>query len=56
MLPLDARAQQSTKVYRIARLHPLWLVAELTERSSNQYWRELFQEIRRLGYVEERTW
>ena len=56
MLPLVARAQQSTKVYRIAILHPLWPVAELTERSSNQYWRELFQEIRRLGYVEERTW
>jgi putative tryptophan/tyrosine transport system substrate-binding protein len=52
MLPFSARAQQSTKVYRIAILHPLWPVAELTERSSNQYWRELFQEIRRLGYVE----
>ena len=41
MLPRAARSQQSTKVYRIARLHPLWPVAELTERSSNQYWREL---------------
>ncbi len=52
MLPLSARAQQSTKAYRIAILHPLWPVAELTDRSSNRYWRELFQEIRRLGYVE----
>jgi ABC-type uncharacterized transport system substrate-binding protein len=51
-LPLSARAQQSTKAYRIAILHPLWPVAELTDRSSNRYWRELFQEIRRLGYVE----
>jgi putative tryptophan/tyrosine transport system substrate-binding protein len=52
MLPLSARAQQSTKAYRIAILHPLWPVAELSDRSSNRYWRELFQEIRRLGYVE----
>jgi putative ABC transport system substrate-binding protein len=52
MLPLVARAQQSTKVHRIAILHPLWPVAELTEASSNRFWRELFQEIRRLGYVE----
>jgi putative tryptophan/tyrosine transport system substrate-binding protein len=51
-LPLSARAQQSTKVYRIAILHPLWPVAELTESSSNRFWRELFLEIRRLGYVE----
>jgi len=55
MLPLSARAQQSTKAYRIAILHPLWPVAELTDRSSNRYWRELFQEIRRLGYVEVRN-
>jgi putative ABC transport system substrate-binding protein len=52
MLPFSARAQQSTKVYRIAILHPLWPVAELTESSSNRFWRELFLEIRRLGYVE----
>ncbi|MEH2592884.1 ABC transporter substrate-binding protein [Bradyrhizobium sp. AZCC 1721] len=52
MLPLSARAQQSTKAYRIAILHPLWPVAELTASSSNRYWRELFLEIRRLGYVE----
>jgi putative tryptophan/tyrosine transport system substrate-binding protein len=52
MLPLSARAQQSTKVYRIAIVHPSWPVAELTESSSNRFWRELFLEIRRLGYVE----
>jgi putative ABC transport system substrate-binding protein len=52
MLPLGARAQQSTKMYRIAIVHPLWPVAELTETSSNRFWRELFLEIRRLGYVE----
>ena len=52
MLPLVAPAQQSTKVYRIATVHPLWPVAELTESSSNRFWRELFLEIRRLGYVE----
>ena len=31
LLPLSARAQQSTKVYRIAILHPSHPVAELTE-------------------------
>ena len=50
MLPLIARAQQSTKVYRIAILHPSRPVAELTEVT--QYWREFFQELRRLGYIE----
>ena len=52
LLPLSARAQQSTKVYRIAILHPSHPVAELTEVSRFRYWREFFQELRRLGYVE----
>ncbi|MBR0693256.1 ABC transporter substrate-binding protein [Bradyrhizobium lablabi] len=55
ILPFGARAQQSKKVYRIAILHPLWPVTELTESSSNRFWRELFLEIRRLGYVEEKN-
>jgi ABC-type uncharacterized transport system substrate-binding protein len=52
MLPTIARAQQSTKVYRIAILHPSHPVTELTEVSHFRYWREFFQELRRLGYVE----
>jgi putative ABC transport system substrate-binding protein len=52
MLPLVARAQQSTKVYRIALLHPSHPVSELTEHSRFRYWREFFQELRQLGYVE----
>src|SRR5438067_3468009 len=50
LLPIIARAQQSKKVYRIAILHPSRPVAELTEVT--QYWREFFQELRRLGYIE----
>src|SRR5438874_1017289 len=52
MLPLVARAQQSTKVYRIALLHPSHPVSELTEHSRLRYWREFFQQLRQLGYVE----
>src|SRR5437763_763256 len=52
MLPLIARAQQSTKVYRIALLHPSHPVSELTETSWIPYWRAFFQELRQLGYVE----
>ena len=52
MLPLSARAQQSTKVYRIAILHPSHPVSELTENSHFKYYREFFYELRQLGYTE----
>ena len=51
-LPLTAWAQRSTKVYRIAMLHPTHPVAELTETSSIYYYRAFFDELRRLGYIE----
>ncbi len=51
-LPLAAWAQQSTKIYRIAFLHPSHAVAEMTENSSLRYYRAFFDEFRRLGYVE----
>jgi hypothetical protein len=50
--PVSAGAQQSTKVYRIAMLHPSHPVAQLTETSSLPYYRAFFDELRRLGYVE----
>jgi len=49
---LAARAQQSTKVRRIAMLHPSHPVAELTATSSLYYYRAFFDELRRLGYIE----
>jgi putative ABC transport system substrate-binding protein len=47
---IAARAQQ--KVYRIAVVHPSNPVSELTETGSNPGYQLLFQELRRLGYVE----
>jgi putative tryptophan/tyrosine transport system substrate-binding protein len=52
LLPIGAGAQQSTKVYRIAMLHPSHPVTELTESSSLAYYRAFFDELRRLGYVD----
>ena len=51
-LPLTAWAQQKTKVYRIAILHPSRPVSEMTETSNVGYYRGFFEELRRLGYVE----
>jgi hypothetical protein len=53
-LPLTAWAQ-SKKDYRIAILHPSHPVAELTATSSLYYYRDFFDELRRLGYVEAKT-
>ena len=55
LLPVGAGAQQSTKVYRIAMLHPSHPVAEMTENSSLRYYHAFFEELRRLGYVEGRN-
>jgi putative ABC transport system substrate-binding protein len=38
--PLVARAQQATKVYRLAILHPSHPVSDLTESSRFNYYRE----------------
>jgi putative tryptophan/tyrosine transport system substrate-binding protein len=53
--PVSARAQQSTKVYRIAMLHPSHPVRDMTENSSLRYYHAFFEELRRLGYVEGRN-
>jgi putative tryptophan/tyrosine transport system substrate-binding protein len=47
-----APAQQPTKVYRIAVIHPSTPVSQLTEIGGHPYWPALFQELRLLGYVE----
>ena len=52
LLPIGAGAQQSTKVYRIALLHPSHPVTEITESSSLPYYRAFFDELRRLRYVD----
>jgi len=51
-LPLTAWAQQSTKVYRMAILHPSHPVTEMSENSNLPYYRAFFDELRRLGYIE----
>jgi putative ABC transport system substrate-binding protein len=44
-------AQQSTKVYRLAIVHPSTPVKEMNE-SGSIYFKTLFGELRRLGYIE----
>jgi putative ABC transport system substrate-binding protein len=52
--PLAARAQQSTRVYRIALVHPSNPISELSENGS-PFYRAFFEELRRQGYVEGRN-
>jgi putative tryptophan/tyrosine transport system substrate-binding protein len=53
--PLGARAQQATRVYRIAVVHPSNPTSELSEAGGNPFYRAFFEELRRLGYVEGRN-
>ena len=50
--PVVARAQQPTKTYRIAIAHPSASVNEMSEAGDNPYFPALFEELRRLGYIE----
>jgi putative tryptophan/tyrosine transport system substrate-binding protein len=52
ILPLNAHAQQRTKTYRIAIVHPSVSIADMSETGENPYYPALFRELRRLGYVE----
>jgi putative tryptophan/tyrosine transport system substrate-binding protein len=47
-----ARAQQSGKVHRIAIVHPSNPVVQLTEENGSPLMKEIYRELRRLGYVE----
>jgi putative ABC transport system substrate-binding protein len=53
--PLMARAQQPARVHRIAIISAAVPVADITETSGLRLYRALFQELRRLGYVEGRN-
>jgi putative tryptophan/tyrosine transport system substrate-binding protein len=50
--PLVARGQSPPKVHRIAVVHPSARVGDMSETGDNSGYRALFQELRRLGYVE----
>jgi putative ABC transport system substrate-binding protein len=50
--PLAVRAQQSTKVYRLAIVHPSYSINEISETSRISPFKALFGELRRLGYIE----
>src|SRR5262245_4089915 len=47
-----SRAQQPGNAYRVAIVRTSGLVADMTETGDNPSFRELFKELRRLGYVE----
>ena len=49
--PLALSAQQPAKVYRIAMVSPSRPVTAMNE-TGTEWWRALFGELRRLGYIE----
>ena len=50
--PLAGQTQQAGKAYRIALVHPLRPVADMSETGSHPFFRALFGQLRQLGYVE----
>jgi putative ABC transport system substrate-binding protein len=50
-----ASAQQPTRTYRIAFVHPSNPVSVLTETGGIPFYKAFFEELRRLGYVEGRN-
>ena len=53
--PLAARAQQPANAHRIAVVRPSGSVADMTEAGGNPIYRALFNELRRLGYIERQN-
>jgi len=53
--PLAAQAQQPANAHRIAVVRPSGSVADLTEAGGNPSYRALFNELKRLGYVERQN-
>jgi putative ABC transport system substrate-binding protein len=53
--PLPARAQQPTKIYRIAIVATSASIAEMSATGGNPVYSALFKELRQLGYVEGRN-
>jgi putative ABC transport system substrate-binding protein len=50
--PLAGRAQQPAYMKRIAVVHPIISPEKINEKSENPFYRGLFTELHRLGYVE----
>jgi len=53
--PLAARTQRPANVHRIAVVRPSGSVADMTEAGGNPIYRALFNELRRLGYIERQN-
>ena len=53
--PVTARAQQPANAHRIAVVRPSGSVADMTEAGGNPIYRALFNELRRLGYIERQN-
>jgi putative ABC transport system substrate-binding protein len=53
--PLAARAQQPANVHRIALVRPSGPVADMSEAGDSPLYLALFEELRRLGYVERQN-
>ena len=53
--PFAAHAQQAGKVHRIVVAHPSHPIADLRETGPIVFYRAFFNELRRLGYVENRN-
>jgi len=48
-------AQQHSKVYRLALAAPSTPITEMKEASGHPVYRPLFEELKRLGYIEGRN-
>jgi putative ABC transport system substrate-binding protein len=54
--PVEGHAQQQpSKTHRIALVHPSNPTSEMSETGGHSGYKALFQELRRLGYVEGRN-
>jgi putative tryptophan/tyrosine transport system substrate-binding protein len=53
--PLSARSQQLAKTYRLAIVHPTASVTDLTEQTHRGFYSLIFEELRRLGYIENQN-
>jgi putative tryptophan/tyrosine transport system substrate-binding protein len=53
--PLAARAQQSSKIHRVAWISASEPIADMNESSGDRGYRAFIEELRRLGYIEGRN-
>jgi hypothetical protein len=50
--PIVARAQQRAAIHKMAVVHPTLSIEDLNENRGSSFFRSLFTELHRLGYVE----